>query len=160
MWDLDPWPGTEPSSSALGAWRLSHWTPSVKGLVSHSCPTLCDPMDCSPPGSSVHGIFWARIREWLAIPFSRGSSRPRNQTWVPCTAGRLFTDWAPREALVFWPREFHGLYSPWGQRVRHDWATFSFTGSQGKSILDKEDHTTWSGQVSVTSFSFWSFSYV
>ena len=46
------------------------------------CPTLCDPMDCSPPGSSVHGIFQARILEWVAIPFSRGSSWPRNQTWV------------------------------------------------------------------------------
>ena len=46
------------------------------------CPTLCDPMDCSPPGSSVHGILQARILEWVAIPFSRGSSWPRNQTWV------------------------------------------------------------------------------
>ena len=46
----------------------------VKGLVAQSCPTLCDPTDCSPPGSSVHGILQARILEWVAIPFSRGSS--------------------------------------------------------------------------------------
>ena len=45
-----------------------------------SCPTLCDPMDCSPPGSSVHGILQARIPEWVTIPFSRGSSWPRGWT--------------------------------------------------------------------------------
>ena len=51
-----------------------------------------DSMDCSLPGSSVHGILQERILEWVAIPFSRGSSQPRNQTWVSCMAGRLFTD--------------------------------------------------------------------
>ena len=53
-----------------------------KMLVTQSCPTLCDPMDYSPPGFSVHGIFWARILEWVAISFSRESSRPRDQTHV------------------------------------------------------------------------------
>ena len=48
------------------------------GLVAKSCPTLCDLMDCSLPGSSVHEISQARILEWIAISFSRGSSRPRN----------------------------------------------------------------------------------
>ena len=42
------------------------------------CPTLCDPMDCSPPGSSVHGILQARILEWVTMPFSKGSSQPRD----------------------------------------------------------------------------------
>ena len=46
--------------------------------VIHSCPTLCDPMDCNLPGSSVHVIFQARVLEWVAISFSRGSSRPRD----------------------------------------------------------------------------------
>ena len=46
--------------------------------VAQSCPTLCDPMDCSLPGSSVHGIFQARILKWVSISFSRGSSRPRD----------------------------------------------------------------------------------
>ena len=55
------------------------------------CPTLCDPMDCSQPGSSVHGIFQARILEWVAMPFSRGSSWPMDWTRVSCTAGRFFT---------------------------------------------------------------------
>ena len=51
-------------------------------LVAQSCPTLCNPMDCSPPGSSVHGIFQARILKQSAISFSRGLSWPRDQTWV------------------------------------------------------------------------------
>ena len=63
-----------------------------KGLVAQLCLTLCDPMDCSPPGSSVHGILQARILEWVVISFSRGSSQPRDQTWVSYTAGRFFTD--------------------------------------------------------------------
>ena len=59
--------------------------------VVQSCPTLCDPVDCSPPGASVHGILQARILEWAAMSSSRGSSRPRDRTCVSCTAGRLLT---------------------------------------------------------------------
>ena len=59
--------------------------------VAQSCPTLCDPMDCNLPGFSIHGIFQARVLECIAISFSRGSSRPRNRTWVSCIAGRCFT---------------------------------------------------------------------
>ena len=70
----------------------------VKVLVTQSCPTLCDPMDYSPPSSSVHGILQARILEWVVIPFSRGSFGPRDQTQVYCIAGRFFTNWATREA--------------------------------------------------------------
>ena len=68
-------------------------------LITQSCLTLCEPMDCSPPSSSVHEIFQTRILEWVAISFSRGSSQPRDQTQVFCTAGRFFTNWATREAL-------------------------------------------------------------
>ena len=63
-------------------------------------PTLCDPVDCSPSGSSVHGIVQARILEWIAIPFSRASSHRRDQTWVSCIAGRFFTIWATMETLT------------------------------------------------------------
>ena len=70
-------------------------------LVTQSCPTLCDPMDYSPPDSSVHGILQAGILEWVAIPFSKGSSWPRDQIWVSCIAGRLFTDWVTRESLSY-----------------------------------------------------------
>ena len=70
-------------------------------LVAQSCPTLCDSMDCSPPGSSVHGILQAEILEWIAVPFSRGSSWPRDWTHVSCVScigGRFFIIWANREA--------------------------------------------------------------
>ena len=64
---------------------------SVLCLVAQSCPTLCAPMDCSLPGSSVHGILQARILEWVAFPFSRGSSQPKDWTQVYPIAGRFFT---------------------------------------------------------------------
>ena len=63
-----------------------------------SCPTLCDPMDCSPLGSSVHGILQARILEWAAVPSSRGSSQPRDLSHVSycsCIAGNFFTTEPP-----------------------------------------------------------------
>ena len=60
-------------------------------LVAHSCPTLGYSMDCSPPGSSVHGILRARILEWVAFPFSSGSSQLRDQTQVSHIAGGFFT---------------------------------------------------------------------
>ena len=59
-------------------------------LLSHVW--LCNLMDCSPSGSSVHGLLQGRILEWIAIPFSRGSSQPRDWTSVSCIAGRFFTD--------------------------------------------------------------------
>ena len=62
----------------------------VKVLVTQSCLILCDSMHCSPPGSSVHGILQARVLERVAIAFSRGSSRPRDQAQASCIAGRLF----------------------------------------------------------------------
>ena len=63
----------------------------VKVLVAQSGPTLCDPTDCSPPGSSVHEILQARRLEQVANSYSRGSSQPRDQTRVSCIAGRFFT---------------------------------------------------------------------
>ena len=59
--------------------------------VAQSGLTLCDPMDCSPPGSSVPGILQARILEWVTTPSSRGSPQPRDQTQVSCLAGGFFT---------------------------------------------------------------------
>ena len=61
---------------------------------------LCDPVDCSLPGSPVHGIFQARVLEWVAISFSRASSQPRDQTQVSCIVGRRFTVWSTREVLI------------------------------------------------------------
>ena len=60
-----------------------------------SCPTLCNTMDCNPPGFSVHGIFQARILEYIVVPSYRGSSRLKDQTRVSCTAGGFFTTEPP-----------------------------------------------------------------
>ena len=68
-------------------------------LLAQLCLTLHNPTDCSPPGFSVHGILQARILEWVAISFSRGSSWPRDWTLVSCIAGRFFTIWATKKAL-------------------------------------------------------------
>ena len=72
-----------------------------------SCPTLCNPMDCSLPGLSIHGILWARILEWVAILFSKGSSQPRDRTQVSWIAGRLFTFKPPGKPCRYVP---HLLY--------------------------------------------------
>ena len=69
--------------------------------VAQSCPTLCDSMDCTPPGISVHGIFQARVLEWVAISFSRGSSWPWDWTQVSRIAVRRLTLWATREAQFY-----------------------------------------------------------
>ena len=70
------------------------WYPGKKegkeSEVAQSCPTLCDPMDCSLPGSSIHRILQARVLEWVAISFSRGSSQPRDRTLVSHIPGRRF----------------------------------------------------------------------
>ena len=70
-------------------------------LVAQSCPTLCDPMDCSPLGFSVHGIFQARIPLWVATAFSRVTSWPRDWTCISCTGRQILYPWATWEA----PRE-------------------------------------------------------
>ena len=69
-------------------------------LVAKLCPTLCYPMDCSLPGSSVHGISQTRILEWLAISISKGFSGPRGQTPISCLSGRFFTTEPPRKSYL------------------------------------------------------------
>ena len=77
-----------------------HWVFYCCCLLAKSCLIFCNPMDCSPLDSSVHGISQARILKWVAISFFRGSSRHRNWTRVSCTAGGFFfTNWTTREAL-------------------------------------------------------------
>ena len=98
-------------------------------LGAQSWPTLWDPMDCSSPGSSIHGILQVRMLEWVAIPFSRGSCPPRNPSWVSCTAGRFFPVWATREA--------HGM------------ATYHFV------TLELSWHSSSSNALPISSFIFW-----
>ena len=85
--------------------------------VAQSCPTFCDPMDCSPPGSSVHRILQARILAWVAIPFSRGSSQPRDWTQVSGIVGRLFTLWAPKEAHALALQCQRPGFDPWVRKI-------------------------------------------
>ena len=88
--------------SQTGEWHSNMYTImyelmeflKVEVLVAQLCPTRCDPVDCNSPGFSVHGILQARILEWIAISFSRGSSRPRDGNWISCIAGRYFIIWA------------------------------------------------------------------
>ena len=96
------------------------YTYAVLCLVALLCPTLCDPLDCSPPGSSVHGILQARILEWIAMPSSRGFSQPRDLTCVSCIAGGFFTSWPTREAHLY-------LYLYlWSIFILHVCTSFSF----------------------------------
>ena len=79
-----------------------HWS-EAKVLVAQSCPTLCDPMDCSLPGSPLHGILQARVLKWVSVPSSRRSSQPKDQTWISCIAGGFFTVWTLKSywGLIF-----------------------------------------------------------
>ena len=89
----ESWWGGAEDSTLSWAQEPGLWCRCAK-LVAQSCPNLCDPMDCSPPGSTVLGIFQARILKWVSISSSRGSSRPRDRTRISCTASRFFTIWA------------------------------------------------------------------
>ena len=114
MWELDKKKGWAPKNwglwtvvlektleSSLDSKEIQPVNP--KGRVSEVaqlCPTLCDPVDCSPPGSSIHGIFQARVLGWVAISFSRGSSWPRARTCVSCLAGGFFTTEPPGNPCI------------------------------------------------------------
>ena len=133
---------TKEQSEVAQRWEAaeSHVQPEATGIKEggHSwatwrscCPALFQPhtlaepcvrvkvlaaQSCSPPGSSVHGILQARTLEWVAIPFSRGSSRPRDQTQVSCIAGRFFTIWATRDQMT---RRSRGISPVCQVRPRH-----------------------------------------
>ena len=92
------WRVIQPPSPSVWQNPTYPWKWKVKVLVARSCPTLCNPVDCSLPTSSVHGILQAKILEWVPILFSRGSSQPRDRTWVCYMAGIFFTIWDTKEA--------------------------------------------------------------
>ena len=89
-----------PSGKQNSILMVQLWKKESESEVTQSCLTLCDPVDCSLPGSSIHGILQERVLEWVAISFCRGSSRPRVWTWVSHIAGRHFALWATREAQL------------------------------------------------------------
>ena len=99
-----PQTGSDEPSCRLESQRwysLENWSPflAAECVCMLSCDS-CDPVDCSPPGSSVHGISQARIPEWVAIPFFRGSSWPKDRTQVSCITGRFFAVRATRETAL------------------------------------------------------------
>ena len=90
-------------------------TESWTWLSDQLCPSFCDLTDCRPQGFFVQGSLQTRMLEWVAIPFFRGSSLSRDQTWVSCIAGRFFTIWATRElgaALLKYIASFFFFYFP------------------------------------------------
>ena len=109
-----------------------------------ACPTLCHPMDCNPLGSSVHGIILARILEWVAIPYSRGFSRPRDRTyisWGSCLDRQILYHWATWEVPSFpysHPKTFSELLVRW-------W----FCGFVSASVLNLGylDDLAWLGRI-------------
>ena len=106
-----------------------------ESVVAQSRLDLCDSMGCSPQGSSVHGILQARLLEWFAITFSRGSSQLRDRTWiswVSLIAGRYFTIWATRE---------HGR----GEKKRGVWSIFVWCSEKGVEVEGDEEERQESG---------------
>ena len=114
-------------------------------LFTQLCPTLCDPMDWSPPGSSVQGILQARILEWVAISFSRGSSQPRDWTWVSCIAGRFWATISSKDVRVisyFDPPKvnFWGLRAP---RKENNTCNLAASGLQPLPKVSTEELRMW-----------------
>ena len=97
-----PWTAAYQAPPSMGFSRQEYWSgvpsPSLESEVTQLYPILYNPVDCNLPGFPVHGIFQARVPEWVAFSFSRGSSQPRDQTQISHITGRCFTLWATREA--------------------------------------------------------------
>ena len=160
-----PIPQGHPSAPALSTlshasnldwWSISHNFKVV--FVTQLCPDLCDPMDCSPPGSSVHGILQARILEWVAISFFCRSFWPRDWARVSSIAGGFFTIWASREAQVlFW--SFCGFKKKFFCRV--------FASNKMQPILNNARVTfnqnrekVWENLFSGASYYFWIWTWI
>ena len=94
--------------------------------VTQLCPTLCNSMDCSLPGSSIHGILQGRILEWVAISFSRGSSQPKDWTWVSRIGGRRFNLWATREA--------QGSLNKRSNMCKYSWFTLLYSWNKHNTV--------------------------
>ena len=112
LWENTPWM----------KWSGVKWSE-----VAQLCLTLCDPVDCSLPGSSVHGILQARILEWVATSFSRGSSRHRYRTQVSCIGGTHFNFWATQRKYPMntphenapWKFPMNQYTEPWLGTLEH-----------------------------------------
>ena len=112
-----PWDSPGKNTGVGCHFLLQYMKVKRENEVAQSYLTPSDTMDCSPPGSSVCGILQARILEWIAIPFSRGSSQPRDRTLVSCIIGRFFTiqaTWEANEAQSLLEVESFTILNPPG----------------------------------------------
>ena len=113
-------------------------------LIAQSCP-ICNPMDCSPQASSVHGILQERILEWVATPFNMEFSWPRNQMWVSCITGKFFTIWASSKVIL-------SILGNSKMKIKHRWSyhwklkKLTALSAKLNKILHQEGTVTSSGQ--------------
>ena len=122
-------------------------------VVAKSCPTLLRPHGLySLPFSSVHGIFQARILEWVAMSFLRGSSWPRDQTWVSCSGKQILYYWATRETMCKNTEHNLGLGGLQHQNEKHEWTTHVWADVQFHS-LEVEHFIFWPIMCFSVSFS-------
>ena len=112
-----------------GSWNI--WSEAKVDLL---CPTLCNPLDCTPPDSSVHGIFQAKILEWAAIPFSRESSQPRDRTLVSYIADRFFSIWTTRNQVGAIPFQIVPYSGDW--LVRRKQRSWNMCGNWGCFVTE------------------------
>ena len=105
-----------PSSWSIRLPSLPNSPEWKKSEVAQSCQTLCNPMDCSLSGSSVYGIFQARVLEWIAISFSRGSSQPRNRIWFPAFQADALASEPPGNASFILRTLLMHYCVPWPSR--------------------------------------------
>ena len=117
----------------------------MKWVKSLSCVRLYDSIDCSLPGSSVHGIFQARVLEWVAISFSRGSSQPRGRTPVSCIASRRFTIWATINKMKAQPSEWEKIFA--NEETDKGVTAKKYTNSPCSSISRKKNSKKWSEDI-------------
>ena len=129
---------------ARGKSSVSHFWSESESEVTQSCPTLCNPMDCSLPGSSVHGIFQTKILEWVAIAFTRRSSWPRDWTWVSHIVGRRFTVWATGKSFLIWGC-WQFSWFPWSPSLHHE---------NGQNGREEVSHYCW-GHTSSLPVAWW-----
>ena len=113
----------------------NHILDESESEVTQLCPTLCNPMDCSLPGSSIHGIFQTRVLEWVALSFSRRSSQPRVWTQVSHIVGRCFTIWATREAHIWDKRLISKMFI-----LRN---SYNSIANKTNNLIFKNEQRTW-----------------
>ena len=129
-------------------------------MCTQSCQTLCNPMDCSPTGSSAHGIFQARLLESVAIPFSRRSSQPRDQNHVSCgscTGRQILYHWATWEAQEIFKDYKETFKGRWGKQLGSPslachslLTTHTLTTIHAQTHRTPTDHTTSTGHTAIS----------